>query len=227
MVLGVFAVLYVTMIITLATLWTVGVNTRMFYPAFLCIVLLLACRGLNLIPQFRYATTASVTIVTATVASFASLSFIDHYEGGGRWRGYNRPDFLQMDVVEWARDHARRDGMSPIIRTESWLVAILHFATGAPFGRLPDVENLPAAVRRQAGRQIVFLISRDSPVQSYPCEAYRAAYVSAVSAHADSVSRGDGYDAWWMRASHERAAKLGELLAGVSLSDLCPSDAGP
>ena len=58
MVLGVFAVLYVTMIITLATLWTVNTNTRMFYPALLCIVLLLACRGLNLIPQFRYPTTA-------------------------------------------------------------------------------------------------------------------------------------------------------------------------
>ena len=73
-------------------------------------------------------------------------------ERGGRWRGYNRPDFLQMDVVEWARDHARRDSMSPIIRTENWLVAILHFATGAPFGRLPDVENLPLryAVRRDA-----------------------------------------------------------------------------
>ncbi|MBI3982826.1 MAG: hypothetical protein HY337_07930 [Gemmatimonadetes bacterium] len=184
----------------------------MLNPSALCLVPLGACAILSRLRPSRFGLESAVVIGATGVGTLLSLGNVERYREYG-WQGLTQPSVLDRPAVHWGEVNLR-SGSSPSVRTEGWLVASLHFTTGASVDRMPDLRHLASDVKRQAGRDMVFLFSERSPAQPFACPRYLAAYHRIVSMVADSVIRGDGYRTYWMRASADRAARLREVVGG-------------
>jgi hypothetical protein len=213
-----FAVVYVLFATALIWLWRVESGPRFFYPSVICFALVAFAEAIRRFPGLAYPPAGVAAGGVLACLTFLSLSRVDSLTGGRK--GYNSPRFLNLAEVALIRRELA-DTPAPHVWTDRWRVPLIHFATGRPVARLPNLDQMPAVLVAVRAPQVVALLGEHGDEAAFECREYREAYERVLDAVAMKRLDGPGFRAWWLQADEGSRTSLQKQVDAINVASLC------